>query len=104
VLRLILVFGLGFEAPVFVVLLNLAGLLPARRLGSWWRGIVLGVFVFAAVATPTGDPLTMLALALPLVALIGAAYLFCVIHDRRRARRGGEPDYASYGDDETSPL
>lgn len=104
VLRLVFVFGLAFEIPVFVVLLNAAGLLPAARLRSWWRGIVLGVFVFAAVATPTGDPITMLALAVPLLALIGVAYGVSVLGDRRRARAGDEPDYEAMDDDETSRL
>lgn len=103
VLRLVLVFGLSFEVPVFLVLLNLAGLLPARRLASWWRIIVLAVFVFAAVATPTGDPFTMLALALPLLAMIGLAYVIAVLNDRRRARTSSEPDYDSLSDDEASP-
>ena len=59
-------------------------------------------FVFAAVATPTGDPFTMTALAAPLCFLILAAYAFCRVHDARTA--GREIDYASLADDETSPL
>ena len=102
VLRLILVFGLAFLAPVFVVLLNAAGLLPAANLRRWWRGIVFGVFVFAAVATPTGDPLTMLALALPVLGLLGVAYGIALVGDRRRA--GDEPDYSALGDDKASRL
>ena len=102
VMRLMLVFGLGFEVPVFIVLLNLAGILPARKLASWWRQIVFGVFLFAAVATPTGDPFTMTALALPLCLLILLAYVFCRIHDARRSRP--DIDYAELADDQVSPL
>jgi len=102
VMRLMLVFGLAFEIPVFIVLLNLTGILPARRLASWWRQIVFGVFVFAAVATPTGDPFTMIALAAPLCVLIVAAYVICRISDARRGDR--DMDYAGLADDETSPL
>jgi sec-independent protein translocase protein TatC len=102
VMRLMLVFGLAFEVPVFIVLLNLTGILPARRLAGWWRGIVLGVFVFAAVATPTGDPFTMTALAVPLCLLILIAYLVCRVHDGRRA--GRDIEYAGLADDEISPL
>ena len=69
-MRLMLVFGLAFEVPVFIILLNLLGILPAARLASWWRQIIFGVFLFAAVATPTGDPLTMTSLAAPLCLLI----------------------------------
>ena len=102
VMRLMLVFGLAFEIPVFIVLLNLVGILPARRLAGWWRQIVFGVFVFSAVATPTGDPFTMSALALPLCLLILAAYAFCRVHDTRATHH--DVNYAALADDETSPL
>lgn len=102
VIRLILVFGLAFEIPVFIVLLNLVGVLPSRRLISWWRQIVFGVFLFAAVATPTGDPFTMTVLALPICGLIVIAYFICRANDRRRGNR--DMDYGALSDDETSPL
>jgi sec-independent protein translocase protein TatC len=101
-MRLMLVFGLAFEVPVFIVLMNLAGILPARKLAGWWRQIVFGVFLFAAVATPTGDPFTMTALALPLCLLILLAYIVCRIHDARRSRP--DIDYDELADDQVSPL
>ena len=104
VMRLMLVFGLAFEVPVFIVLLNLVGLLPARKLAGWWRIITLGVFLFAAIATPTGDPFTMLALATPMLVLFILAYVFARWNDRRRLRNRGEPDYDNLDDDEVSPL
>lgn len=105
VLRLTLVFGLSFLAPVLVVALNLAGVLPAAHMRSWWRGILLGVFVFAAVATPTGDPLTMTALALPILVLVAIAYGICALHDRRRRKAGNNGDsFPDLSDDEVSPL
>jgi sec-independent protein translocase protein TatC len=76
--------------------------LPARRLRSWWRQIVFGTFLFAAVATPTGDPVTMTVLAVPLVVLILGAYFIARTHDRRKA--AGVPDLSSVPDDEASPL
>jgi sec-independent protein translocase protein TatC len=101
-MRLMLVFGLAFEVPVFIVLLNLAGILPARRLAGWWRQIVFGVFLFAAVATPTGDPFTMTALALPLCLLILLAYIVCRVRESARPIR--DLDYDELADDEISPL
>ncbi|WP_121195063.1 twin-arginine translocase subunit TatC [Motilibacter peucedani] len=101
-IRMILVFGLAFEMPVFIAMLNVAGVLSARNLLRSWRYTTFGIFVFAAVATPTGDPFTMLTLALPMVVLFLAAYLFCVWNDRRRAARG--TDYDQFDDDEASPL
>jgi sec-independent protein translocase protein TatC len=102
VLVMLLVFGLTFELPLFVVILNLAGVLTFERLKKSQRMAVFGVFVFAAVATPSGDPFTMMALALPTLLLFGLATLFAYFNDRRRARR---PDpYAGLSDDEAAPL
>ena len=101
-LRMLLVFGIGFLIPLLVVALNLSGVLSARQLRSWWRGIVMGVVLFAAIATPTGDPFNLLLLALPLLVLMLLAWAACWANDRRRARRAlAEPAWA---DDETSPL
>jgi sec-independent protein translocase protein TatC len=102
VLTMLLVFGLTFELPLFVVVLNLAGVLSSKRIRRFQRMILFGIFVFAAVATPSADPFTMLALALPTVALFEVAALLAFLNDRRRARR---PDpYAGLADDEASPL
>jgi len=104
-LRTILVFGIGFLIPLLLVLLNFAGVLSGRRLLSWWRWIVIGVIIFAAVATPTGDPINLLLLAGPMLLLVVAAIGISLLNDRRRARRrGSEPDYDSFDDDEASPL
>lgn len=87
VLRMLFVFGISFELPLILVLANLAGILSAKRIRSWWRGMVFGIFVFAAVATPTGDPGTMSAMAVPMVVLYGIAVGITTMVDRRRARR-----------------
>lgn len=102
VLAMLLVFGLTFELPLFVVILNLAGVLTSARIRKSQRIIIFGIFVFSAVATPSADPFTMLALALPTVLLFEAAALLAFLNDRRRARR---PDpYAGLSDDEAAPL
>jgi sec-independent protein translocase protein TatC len=87
VLRMLFVFGISFELPLILVLANLAGILSARRIRSWWRGMVFGIFVFAAVATPTGDPGTMTAMAMPMVILYLIAVAITTLIDRSRARR-----------------
>jgi sec-independent protein translocase protein TatC len=89
VMRLVLVFGIAFLLPVFVVLLNAVGVLSRETLSSTRRWTVLGIFVFAAIATPTGDPITMLMLAGPMWILFEAAVLVCRLNDRRRAREAG---------------
>lgn len=62
------------------------------------------MFVFAAVATPTGDPITMMLLATPVLLLVGGAVVFSLLNDRRRRRNGAEPDYDQWDDDEVSPI
>jgi sec-independent protein translocase protein TatC len=90
VLRMLLIFGLAFELPLVLIVANLAGLLSGRRIRSWWRGMVFGIFVFAAAATPTGDPLTMIGLAVPMILLYGVAVVVAVFVDRARRRRAAD--------------
>ncbi|MGH3423367.1 MAG: twin-arginine translocase subunit TatC [Nocardioidaceae bacterium] len=104
VLRILLVFAIAFEIPLFVVLLNLAGVVKGRQLGRARPWIVIGVFVFAAVATPTTDPITMLFLAIPMTVLFFVSEVIARLIDRRRERKSAEGDYAAYSDEEASPL
>ena len=66
---------------------NFAGVLPAKLLKKSQRIAIFLIFLFAAVATPSTDPFTMCAMAMPMVALFEGAVLFAVVHDRRKARR-----------------
>ena len=91
-LQISLAFGVGFLAPVVVVALNAIGVLSARRFASWWRWVLFFVLVFAAVATPTGDPFNMLLFATPLLVLMVVAFAICWLNDRRRA--GATPERA----------
>jgi len=102
--RTMLVFGIGFLVPIFIVGLNLVGILSADAIRRSWRWTVLAVFLFGAVATPTGDPLSMMLLAGPMLILILLAFGFALLNDRRRSRRSTEPDYDSLSDDEASPI
>lgn len=105
-LRTVLVFGVGFLVPLMLVLLNFAGVVSGRTLLGWWRWIILTVMLFAAVATPTGDPINLLLLAGPILLLVAVAVGIALLNDRRRARRrarSGE-DFTAYDDDEASPL
>jgi sec-independent protein translocase protein TatC len=60
VTRMLLIFGVAMEIPFFVILLNLAGIVSGKALGRYRPWIVIGVFVFAAVATPSTDPFSIL--------------------------------------------
>ncbi|MCX2970287.1 MULTISPECIES: twin-arginine translocase subunit TatC [Streptomyces] len=98
--KLVLAFGLAFQLPLVLVLLNVSGVLSGARMIGWWRGMVLGITVFSALVTPT-DPLSMLVLAVPIVTLYFGAVGFALLNDRRRAAR--DPD-AHLADDEASEL
>lgn len=102
-IRMVIVFGVGFLAPLLLVVLNFAGILTGKKLLSWWRWIIFITFIFAAVATPTGDPINMLLLAGPILLLMTIAISICLANDRRRARKG-HGRYDEWDDDTASPL
>ena len=104
VTSMLLVFGVAFELPLLVVMLNLVGVLSAARLRRWQRLAVFGIFVFAAVATPSQDPFSMLMLGIPMALLFELAILVAWIHDRRKARREAAESFAELPDDVASPL
>lgn len=86
VTRFVLAFGFAFLLPVFLVALNLVGVLPARRLARSWRVSIFLILVFSAMMMPTPDPFTMFLLAGPLIALFFGAVGVSTLLDRRRAR------------------
>lgn len=85
--RIMIVFGLAFEVPLFIVMLNIVGVLPARMISKYRSYIIFALFVFAALATPTPDATTMLLLAIPMVLLVVLAEVIAHLLDRRKARR-----------------
>lgn len=104
VLGILLVFGLAFEFPLLVIMLNVAGVLPNEKLRSWRRVALFLCFVFAGVATPSQDPFSMLALAVPLCVLYEASILVARLHDRSVRKRAAASPFAALDDDETSAL
>jgi sec-independent protein translocase protein TatC len=98
--RMVLIFGCAFELPLLLVMMNMTGLVTGRRMLGWWRGVVMGIFVFGAVATPTTDPVGMTALSGPIVLLYFVAVGVAMLNDRRRAARLA----AGPSDDEASEL
>lgn len=87
VMRAILLFGIAFELPVFLITFNLIGFLSGKAILRPWRGWVFGITLFVAGFTPSADPLSMLALAIPLILLYLASGVFALLNDRRRAKK-----------------
>ncbi|WP_224769473.1 twin-arginine translocase subunit TatC [Nocardioides ochotonae] len=100
--RMMLVFGIAMEIPLFVIMLNLAGVLSGQVLGRYRAWIIVGTFVFAAVATPSTDPFSMLMLAVPMLVLFLVAEAVSRLIDRRRGRGAHGTD--QWDDDEVSTL
>jgi sec-independent protein translocase protein TatC len=86
-LRLMVVFGIAYLIPLLVLMLNIVGVVSAKQLAKYRTLVIFGTFVFGAVATPSTDPFSMLALALPMTLLFLAAEAIAHIIDRRRAKR-----------------
>jgi sec-independent protein translocase protein TatC len=102
-IAMILGFGLCFELPLFLVMLNQVGILSHARFKKWRRVMIFCVFVFAGIASPSPDPITMLMLGGVCVVLVETAEVIVYLHDRRRARLHPDP-YAGLADDELSPI
>ena len=103
VTRFLLVFGFAFLLPVFMVALNLIGLLASGFVFTHWRVATVLIMVFSAVATPTGDAFTMLLLGGPLLLLYLAAGLVMRLIEQRRAKN--RPEWATdVADDQASAL
>jgi sec-independent protein translocase protein TatC len=99
---MVLGFGLAFELPLALVILNVAHILTHERFRRWRKMMLFGAFLFAGIANPSPDPISMLLLAVPCVVLVEVAEIVIWANDRRRGRVA-DP-YADLADDEVAPL
>lgn len=102
VTTVMLVFAVGFELPLLILMLNFAGIVSAKKLLSWWRVAVFAAFVFASFATPDPGPFGMVLLATILSAMYFMAVGVAFLNDRRRAKRRDPLD--ELPDDEISAI
>jgi sec-independent protein translocase protein TatC len=100
VLIMLLIFGVSFELPLLLAFLNIIGVLSHATVAKHRRLIIFLMFVFGAVITPSGDPLTMMALATPMIVLFLAAELFMYLREKRQP----QSEFAGLSDDEASEL
>lgn len=92
VLKLVIVVGIAFVLPVFLVLFNFAGIISAASILKSWRIAVLVIALFTAIATPAADVLSMFLLAIPMVMLYFLAAAIAWLHDRRLAKKSDVHD------------
>lgn len=85
--RVMLIFGVSFLLPVVLVVLNIVGLVKAEQLAKWRLYAIFGCFVFGAIATPSTDPFSMIALSLPMAGLYLIAEVICRLREKRLRRK-----------------
>ncbi|TDD13079.1 twin-arginine translocase subunit TatC [Nonomuraea diastatica] len=100
VLIMLVIFGVSFELPLLLVFLNIIGVLSHAAVAKHRRLVIFLMFVFGALVTPGGDPVTMMALAAPMIVLFAAAELFMYL----REKRNPASEFGHLSDDEASPL
>jgi sec-independent protein translocase protein TatC len=99
---MLVIFGAAFELPLIVIMANFAGALPSKWLRKFQRVAIFLIFLFAAVATPSTDPFTMLAMAVPLLILYEVAVVVATVHDKRKARRQAAERAAAHVEDDVA--
>ncbi len=102
VTMMMLLFGVAFEFPLVLLMLNFTGVVTAKRLLSWWRTVIFLSFAFAAVATPDPGPFGMTLLAGCMSLLYFLACGVATLNDKRKGV--GKEIYAGLDDDEISEL
>lgn len=97
VMQFMLIFGAAFLLPLIMVALTAVGVVRGSAWRKGWRWAIVGIFTFAAFATPSPDAISMILMAVPICGLYGIALLICAWLDKRRAKRRALEDAADGG-------
>ena len=97
-IKLLLAVGVGFVLPVLLVMLNFLGVLRGKSILKSWRVAILCIILFAGIATPAADLMSMFMLAAPIVFLYFTAAGVAILHDRRADKKRAK-ELAEYGID-----
>jgi len=100
-IAMLIIFGVSFELPLLLIMLNLVGVVSSTKLATSRRYSIFGIVVFAGLVVPGNDPITMLALAVALVLLYELSVQVTRIHDRRVAKRDAR---SALADDQATSL
>jgi sec-independent protein translocase protein TatC len=101
---MLIIFGVSFELPLLLIMLNVIGLIKGAKLAKARRYSIFGIVVFAALVVPGNDPITMSALALSLTILYEVAVQVTKLHDKRKGTRDEAEGLTDLSDDEASPV
>ena len=85
ILYMMLAFGIGFEFPILLIFLQMAGVITPRQLSGARRYAIVGICVLVAVITPSGDPISMLMLSVPMILFYEVSILIGRVIERRRS-------------------
>ena len=86
---MMLAFGIGFEFPILLVFLQMAGIVTPERLASWRRWAIVIFFVLVAVLTPSGDPYSQVVLSIPMILFYEISIVIGRVLRRRKAKAAG---------------
>src|SRR5664279_100494 len=103
-IAMLIIFGVSFELPLLLIMLNQIGMVSGAKLAKWRRYSIFGMVVFAGLVVPGNDPITMGALAVALCLLYEVSVQVTRIHDKRKAKRLAAAGLSELSDDEASAL
>ncbi len=90
--KMVLAFGAVFQMPILVFFLARFGIVTAKMLAGAWRYAILIIFVIAAVATPTPDPVNQVVFALPMILLYGLSILVAWMFEKKKKKTDDDED------------